>query len=73
MEKVSVSDKVSVSHDVTGQVEQLRAEHAALDARLHDLEHHISLTTEEQLEVARLKKMKLLMKDRIAVLRGGHA
>jgi hypothetical protein len=70
MEKVSLSDEVQVV------VEQLRSQHAQLDARLHELEHHISLTPEEQLEILRLKKMKLATKDRIALItsrKGGTA
>jgi hypothetical protein len=67
-------DKVGVADGVSAVVDRLRAEHAQLDARLHELEHHVSLTPEEHLEVARLKKMKLLTKDRIAILnRRGHA
>ena len=61
-------EKVSLSDDVHVLVEQLRAEHHALDTRLHELEHHISLTAEEQFEIARLKKMKLATKDRIAMI-----
>jgi hypothetical protein len=48
--------------------EQLEAEHHALEARLHELDRHLSLTAEEQAERARLKKLKLAMKDRIAKL-----
>ena len=61
-------EKVSLSDDVQVLVEQLRAQHHQLDARLHELEHHISLTAEEQLEIARLKKLKLATKDRIALI-----
>jgi len=61
-------DKVSLSDEVQVLVEQLRTQHHELDVRLHELEHHISLTAEEQLEVARLKKMKLATKDRIALI-----
>jgi uncharacterized protein len=46
----------------------LEAEHLALEARLAELDRHISLTPEEQLERARLKKLKLATKDRIARL-----
>ncbi|HJZ84630.1 MAG TPA: YdcH family protein [Polyangia bacterium] len=68
MEKVGVSDSVTVL------VDQLRAEHATLDARVQELEHHISLTSDEQIEITRLKKMKLATKDRIAILsKRGHA
>jgi hypothetical protein len=61
-------ERVSLSDDVQVLVEQLRSQHAQLDARLHELEHHISLTAEEQLEIARLKKLKLATKDRIALI-----
>jgi hypothetical protein len=61
-------ENVRVSDDVQVLVESLRAQHAAFDARVRELEHHISLTPEEQLEIARLKKMKLATKDRIVVL-----
>lgn len=46
----------------------LEAEHRELEARLAELERHLSLTPEEQLERARLKKLKLVTKDRIARL-----
>jgi len=46
----------------------LEAEHLALETRLAELERHLSLTSEEQIERARLKKLKLAMKDRIARL-----
>jgi len=68
MERVSSEDQ--------SVVDRLRAEHATLDARLHELEHHVSLTANEQFEIARLKKMKLLTKDRIAMItahRNGNA
>jgi uncharacterized protein YdcH (DUF465 family) len=48
--------------------EDLLAEHAALELRLHELQRHLSLTAAEQAEQARLKKLKLAMKDRIAKL-----
>jgi hypothetical protein len=69
-------EHVSISDDVQGTVERLRAEHAALDQRVQELEHRIVLTTEEQIEIVRLKKLKLAAKDRIAVLnrsKRGHA
>ena len=48
--------------------EELEREHAALELRLHELDRHLSLTSDEQAERARLKKLKLAMKDRIAKL-----
>jgi hypothetical protein len=54
--------------DVDRTLAELRSEHAALEARLQEIERHVSLTSEEQLEVVQLKKQKLLTKDRLASL-----
>jgi uncharacterized protein YdcH (DUF465 family) len=43
----------------------LRAEHARLELRLKELDHHLSLSPEEQVERANLKKAKLQLKDHI--------
>ena len=52
--------------------EQERAElenrHEELERRLADLDRHLSLTTEEQVERIRLKKEKLLVKDRLQLI-----
>ena len=54
---------------MVGQVDEslnrLRSEHARLELRLRELEHHLSLSPEEQLERATLKKTKLRLKDDI--------
>jgi hypothetical protein len=47
---------------------QLRERHGAIERRLAELERHLSLTPDEQLERARLKKEKLRAKDRLAHL-----
>ncbi len=47
---------------------ELTAEHRRLDERVQVLERRRSLTPAEQAEVSRLKKQKLLTKDRIARL-----
>lgn len=49
-------------------LEQLTAEHRRLDEAVAVLEKRRSLTPAEQLEMSRLKKQKLLTKDRIARL-----
>lgn len=49
-------------------LEQLTAEHRRLDEALQLLERRRALTPAEQAEVSRLKKQKLLTKDRIARL-----
>ena len=46
----------------------LTAEHRRLDEQLQHLERRRALTPAEQAEVSRLKKQKLLTKDRIARL-----
>jgi len=45
---------------------ELTAEHRRLDEQVQQLERRRSLTPAEQAEVSRLKKQKLLTKDRIA-------
>jgi len=47
---------------------ELRREHHRLESRLAELERHLSLTPDEQIERANLKKAKLLLKDDIAHL-----
>jgi uncharacterized protein YdcH (DUF465 family) len=51
--------------DVEQVVEELRAEHRALELRLAELDGHKSLTPSEQIERAELKKLKLAKKDAI--------
>ena len=47
---------------------QLTAEHRALDEELQQLEKRRALTPSERDQIAKLKKQKLLTKDRIARL-----
>ena len=47
---------------------ELTAEHRRLDEQVQVLERRRSLTPTEQAEISRLKKQKLLTKDRIARL-----
>jgi uncharacterized protein YdcH (DUF465 family) len=47
---------------------ELTAEHRRLDRELQQLERRRALTPNERAEIARLKKQKLLTKDRIARL-----
>lgn len=47
---------------------QLKAEHLALEKRLAELNSHLSLTPEEQVEKKEIQKMKLQKKDQIAAL-----
>ena len=47
---------------------ELTAEHRRLDEQVQALERRRALTPAEQVEMSRLKKQKLLTKDRIARL-----
>jgi hypothetical protein len=47
-------------------LDELVAQHHAIELRLAELDRHLALTAEEQLERARLKKLKLQTKDRMA-------
>jgi len=49
-------------------LEQLTAEHRRLDEQLRVLERRRAPSPAEQVEITRLKKQKLLTKDRIARL-----
>jgi hypothetical protein len=51
------------------QVVRLRERHGELERRLAELERHLSLTPDEQIERSQLKKEKLRTKD--AILRLG--
>jgi uncharacterized protein YdcH (DUF465 family) len=51
--------------DVQAHLEELKAEHAKLEMRLRELERHLSLSPDEQLERVRLKKAKLQLKDEL--------
>lgn len=59
-------DTVPVNQDERFELlEQLNVEHAALERRLHELDGYHSLTHEEELERAQVKKLKLQKKDKI--------
>jgi hypothetical protein len=49
----------------SGQLQSLRAEHRRLDERIEAL---IAEPTADQLEIARLKRRKLMLKDRIQLI-----
>ncbi|HEX5078998.1 MAG TPA: DUF465 domain-containing protein [Geminicoccaceae bacterium] len=51
--------------EIERRLVELRAAHRALDARIHALAHNGRV---DQLELQRLKKQKLAMKDQIARL-----
>jgi uncharacterized protein YdcH (DUF465 family) len=47
---------------------RLRERHGEIEKRLAELERHLSLTPDEQIERSRLKKEKLLTKDKLVRL-----
>ncbi len=54
--------------DKQALLDTLTEEHRLLDEQVRHLERRVALTTAEQAEYSRLKKQKLLTKDRIARL-----
>jgi uncharacterized protein YdcH (DUF465 family) len=63
MEKIRV-DLGSASVEMV----RLRERHGEIEKRLAELDRHLSLTPDEQIERSQLKKEKLLNKDRLARL-----
>ena len=59
--------RVDMSSDAVRMV-QLRERHDELERRLAELERHLSLTPDEQIERSRLKKEKLRTKDELSRL-----
>jgi hypothetical protein len=60
-------EKVPSTTDAN-EVEALRRQHQELERQLAVLDRHLSLTPDEQVERARLKKEKLRLKDRMLAL-----
>ena len=56
---------MATSPDAPSQLDQLREEHRLADLRIQELDAHLSLSPEEQVEISRLKKRKLHLKDEI--------
>ncbi len=61
MEKI----RVDLGSAAVQMVSRLRERHGELERRLAELERHLSLTPEEQMERSRLKKEKLRTKDEL--------
>ena len=64
--------RASRNVDMTARLEALRQRHTECDQRLRSFEGRLYLTPDEEAEVKRLKKMKLLAKDEMAKI-VGHA
>lgn len=58
-------EKLVAPSDLKAHLDRLRTEHARLEMRLKELERHLSLSPEEQMERVNLKKAKLQLKDDI--------
>ena len=54
--------------EIEKEIEKLRAEHRALDARVIAYEEQVWLSTEDQIAQKECKKLKLRAKERIAEL-----
>lgn len=54
--------------DITSLIDELRKEREVLDGKLQEIERHRHLSVEEQVEVKRLKRMKLAKKDRMSAM-----
>ena len=66
---VKMQEKIRVDvNSAAIEMVQLRARHGEIERRLAELDRHLSLTPDEQLERARLKKEKLRAKDRLVQL-----
>jgi uncharacterized protein YdcH (DUF465 family) len=70
MEKIRVDGQEGDAGTGT-EAAGLRARHDEIEKRLTELERHLSLTPDEQIERSQLKKEKLRAKDRLALLSAG--
>ena len=67
MEKIRVASEVGTGSEAA----RLKARHDEIEKRLSELERHLSLTPDEQIERSQLKKEKLRAKDRLTLLSAG--
>ncbi len=68
MEKIRVASQMSNGEGSGSEAARLKARHDEIEKRLSELERHLSLTPDEQVERSQLKKEKLRAKDRLALL-----
>jgi uncharacterized protein YdcH (DUF465 family) len=73
MEKIHVAVQTGSGDDVGAEVTKLRARRDEIEKRLSELERHLSLTPDEQVERIELKKEKLRTKDRLTLLTAAAA
>jgi uncharacterized protein YdcH (DUF465 family) len=67
MEKIRVAVQTGAG-DEAGEISRLKARRDEIEKRLSELERHLSLTPDEQVERSQLKKEKLRTKDRLTLL-----
>ena len=60
---------MDLKSELEEKLQILKIEHKALDKRLVEIESHLSITTEEQVEATRLKKQKLRKKDEMGIVK----
>ena len=58
----------SAAADKQSLIDELTQEHRRLDTMVRELERRIVLSPAEQLEISKLKKQKLLTKDKLTRL-----
>src|SRR5258708_5952597 len=73
MEKIRVAGEQGTGTEADGEVGRLKARHDEIEKRLSELERHLSLTPDEQVERSQLKKEKLRAKDRLTLLTAAAA
>ena len=73
MEKIRVAGEQGTGTEADGEVDRLKARHDEIEKRLSELERHLSLTPDEQVERSDLKKEKLRTKDRLTQLTAAAA
>lgn len=60
-----MTDSADLTHDLQEKLEALKAEHRDLDVAIEQM---IQIQIQDDLLIRRLKKRKLLLKDRISVI-----
>src|SRR5262249_44277278 len=66
----STGQDVAAEQGVAGEMTRVKGLHKGIERRVAELEGHLSLTGEEQIERARLKKEKMWGKERLGALAG---
>ena len=73
MEKIRVAVQTGTGEEAGVEMSRLRARRHEIEKRLSELERHLSLTPDEQVERSDLKKEKLRTKDRLTQLTAAAA